>query len=200
MSQVSTDHGTVGMFDARQDKQLWTLNAHPEGVNGMSLSAQCPDCLVTGSSDKTIKIWDLSDGKPTCVQERNMKLGTIHCLESCPDAPFVMVMGGDKPSDNLKVLDIRESAAVRSRFGNRILKNPLNVADFGYNTANEAETATQDQQKVLNQNSVHKPASLHTKKDVDMLDESKPSQSTVDSGGAAKKFLKKQKKKKKKEF
>jgi hypothetical protein len=35
----------------------------------------------------------------------------VHCLDSCQDAPFVIAMGGDNPSDNIKVLDIRDSAA-----------------------------------------------------------------------------------------
>ena len=138
--KVSTDQGMVQMFDARQDKKsLWTLNAHSEGVNGMSLSTQCPDCLITASSDKTVKVWDISESNPTFVLERDPKLGTLHCLDGCPDAPFVVVAGGDKPDNNLKVFDIRENAAVRSRFGSRELKNPLNFASFGYSTANDAE-------------------------------------------------------------
>ena len=40
-----------------------------------------------------------------------MKIGTVHCVDSCQDAPFVIAAGGDNPSDNIKVLDIRENAA-----------------------------------------------------------------------------------------
>ena len=37
------------MMDARNDgKSIWTLSAHSEGVNGLSLSSQCPGLLVTG--------------------------------------------------------------------------------------------------------------------------------------------------------
>ena len=57
-----------------------------------------------------IQVWDIADDAPKCVQEREMKLGRLHCAEGCPDAPFVVCMGGDKNSDNLKVLDVRESA------------------------------------------------------------------------------------------
>ena len=42
-----------------------------------------------------------------------MKLGRLHCVDQCPDAPFVIAMGGDKSSDNLKVLDVREAASGR---------------------------------------------------------------------------------------
>lgn len=109
---MATDTGYVQMIDVRQEQSpVWTLQAHSEGVNGLSLSTQCPDMMVTVSGDRTMKVWDIANNKPACVQERSMALGQIHCLENCPDAPFVMCMGGDEPSNNLKVLDIRESAA-----------------------------------------------------------------------------------------
>jgi hypothetical protein len=39
------------MMDARNDgKSIWTLSAHSEGVNGLSLSSQCPGLLVTGKN------------------------------------------------------------------------------------------------------------------------------------------------------
>ena len=34
-------------------------------------------------------------------------------MAGCPDAPFVIAMGGDKRSENFKVLDIRESPQVK---------------------------------------------------------------------------------------
>jgi len=187
---VATDKGVVQMFDARQDDQpLWTLNAHSEGINGMVLSSQCPDCLVTGSSDKTMKVWDIADNKPTCVQERNMKLGMIHCMAGCPDAPFVTVMGGDKSSDNLKVLDIREAASVRSRFGSRKLTNPLGFSAFAYETANEAEPVNDEEM-------AEQFAEIKVE---DAASEPKQEASSSSSGGgAAGKFRKKEKKKKNK--
>ena len=99
------------MIDARQDgKTLWTLSAHSEGVNGMSLSTQRKGLLLTGSSDKTMKVWDISDNKPSCLLEKDVKIGMVHSLESCPDAPFVVALGGDTPSHNLHVMDVRESS------------------------------------------------------------------------------------------
>jgi len=89
---------------------VWTLSAHEQSVNGMSLSSQCPGCLVTVSSDKNLKVWDINSGQPSCVTERTMKLGQLHCLDACPDAPFVVAMGGDLPADNLRIWDVREAA------------------------------------------------------------------------------------------
>ena len=44
----------------------------------------------------------------------------------------------------LKVMDLREMAPVRSVFGKRQLKNPLNTSEFGFATAEEAEPAEVD--------------------------------------------------------
>ena len=108
---AATETGYLHTFDVRrEDKPVWTLSAHSEGINGLGLSSQCPDCVVTVSSDEAIKIWDISNDKPACVKEREMKLGKILCAELCPDAPFVVCVGGDNRADNFRVMDIRENA------------------------------------------------------------------------------------------
>ena len=148
--QVATDTGVVQMFDARNDdKAVWTLKAHSEGVNGLVMSTQCPGCLITGSSDKTIKVWDIADGKPTCVHDQNMKLGMIHCMSGCPDAPFVTVMGGDKSSDNIKVFDVREAAAVRNRYKHQFEVLPNCSAGKSRKTSKSRRTRAADTQGPL---------------------------------------------------
>lgn len=136
---ASTDKGSLHYFDVRQEKPLWTLSAHSEAVTGLSLSPQVPGLVTTVSSDKAMKVWDIAGDQPVFVTERDVKLGELQVLGSCPDAPFVICMGGDKPSDNFKVMDVRDSAEVRKRFGKRNLQNPLNTANFGFSTADEAE-------------------------------------------------------------
>ena len=93
---------------------VWTLSAHTEAVTGLSLSSQCPGLLTTVSQDKTMKvasssslsasvpslgyfmlgdvyqqislpqIWDISGLTPVFVTEKEMKLGAIHTVLSCP--------------------------------------------------------------------------------------------------------------------
>ena len=109
---VATEQGFVHLVDARQDgKHLWTLSAHSEGINGMSMSSQCPGLLFTGSSDKTVKVWDIQNNQPGCLMEKDLKVGMVHSVHNCPDAPFVFAVGGDNPSHNMHVMDVRESAA-----------------------------------------------------------------------------------------
>ncbi len=120
--QASTDSGHVQQFDVRREgKPVWTLGAHSASVNGLSLSSQCPGCLVTVSSDKALKVWDVASqsGRPECVLEREMNLGELHSVDGCPDAPFVVCAGGDLPRDNLRVWDVREAAdGEHNRFTN----------------------------------------------------------------------------------
>ena len=116
-----------------------------------------------------------------------MRLGQLHDLATCPDAPFVVCVGGDKKDDNLKVWDIRESAAVKARFGQRKLENPLNTAEFGYRTADEAEPAEEMETEAISGIKSMNITETDTKPVLP-----KP------SGGAASKFKKKNKEKKKK--
>ena len=171
---------------------MWTLDAHSEGINGMSLSPQCPGCLVTVSTDKSLKIWDIADNKPECVQEVNLKLGLLHTVDSCPDAPFVFCVGGDKPSDNFKVFDVRDYAAVRKRFGSRKLQNPLGVAEFGFETADEFDATLNAGTEDVDEMEVADPAAA-------AMEAMTLGSATGATGGVGKKFKKKDKKKGKKD-
>lgn len=132
-----------------------------------------------------------------------MKIGLVHCLESCPDAPFVVACGGDNPCENLRLFDLRESAAgkkpfnefqihsfyisfhpflVRNRFGDRNLENPLGYTPFGYKNANEAEIESME-------------GASEEKDEVPQVVEP-----VKTSGGAVGKFKKEKKKKKQKNY
>lgn len=132
-----------------------------------------------------------------------MTIGLVHCLEGCPDAPFVVACGGDNPCENLRLFDLRESAAgkthlkmfqsfqlyhifvcpiVRNRFGNRNLENPLGYTPFGYSNANEAEVEPMEGE------SEEVPQFVETVK------------TNNTSGGAIGKFKKEKKKKKHKNY
>ena len=98
-----------------------------------------------------------------------------------------MTIGGDKTSDNFKVWDIRESAPVRQRFGQRTLQNPLKTADFGFATADEAEPGEDMDTDAA--------ASLQNMSLTEQSSNNNPKPSKT---GAAGKFKKKGKEKKKK--
>eukprot|EP00794_Sanderia_malayensis_P012710 gene12709-14015_t len=113
---VSTETGNVYYCDVRSDSPTFQISAHDSAVTGMALSSQVAGCLVTASSDKTVKVWDIKDGKPACVMSKDMKMGRIHYACSCPDLAYTFCFGGEK--DGVRVLDLLETAAGREHFGN----------------------------------------------------------------------------------
>jgi len=192
---ASTEGGTVHYIDARKPSTpLWTLSAHTSAVTGLSLSTQCPGAVTTVAQDNIMKVWDISGPEPAFVCEKDLKLGALHAAHGCPDAPFVVCVGGDRRDDNFKVLDIREHAAVRQVFGSRRLVNPLRTAEFGHSTLAEAEPRedmeTDTMQATLSSMSLAATTAPATAP-------AAPATSSA-TGGAAGKFKKKEKKKKKK--
>lgn len=118
---ASTDRGLVYGFDARMDKEVFTLSAHSKAVSGMVLSTHCPGCLITASEDKSLKVWDVLDHKPTFVFEKeNLNVGSVLSLANSPDEPFVLAIGGDDKSHGFIVVDLKEWTAL-SRFEGRQL-------------------------------------------------------------------------------
>jgi len=49
---VGTETGDVICHDARSTEPVWKISAHDSAVSGLSLSSQCPGCLITVSEDK----------------------------------------------------------------------------------------------------------------------------------------------------
>lgn len=74
----------------------------------MTISGQCPGLFLTSSSDGLVKIWDCAESaQPNLVYEKDFSMGLIHCLELCPNLPFVIAAGGDNKSNNFTVFDVQ---------------------------------------------------------------------------------------------
>ncbi|XP_044470716.1 periodic tryptophan protein 1 homolog [Mangifera indica] len=119
---VSLEDGTVKGFDIRTTKSdqfsdsqpSFTLHAHDKAVCSISYNPLVPNLLATGSTDKMVKLWDLSNNKPSCVASRNPKAGAIFSISFSEDSPFFLAIGGSK--GNLEVWDTLSDAAVSHRF------------------------------------------------------------------------------------
>eukprot|EP00286_Rhodomonas_abbreviata_P007413 CAMPEP_0181319318 /NCGR_PEP_ID=MMETSP1101-20121128/17502_1 /TAXON_ID=46948 /ORGANISM="Rhodomonas abbreviata, Strain Caron Lab Isolate" /LENGTH=541 /DNA_ID=CAMNT_0023426899 /DNA_START=160 /DNA_END=1782 /DNA_ORIENTATION=- len=115
---VSTDAGTVTCHDARQQGAgpLLTIGAHSEACTGMAMSGLVPGLLATASLDKTVKLWDLRNGKAEYVASRGMENGQVFCCSFCneSESAYTLAVGG---KDAMVVIwDVASSAAVRQRW------------------------------------------------------------------------------------
>ncbi|GJQ77266.1 hypothetical protein Trydic_g20691 [Trypoxylus dichotomus] len=118
---VGTSEGIVQYFDIRKG-ELWSLKAHEQDVAGLVVSGQCPGLLVTTSGDGSVKTWDCkNDTQPVLIHEKDFKMGNVHCLDLCPNYPFIIAAGGDKKSNNFTVLNLLTIDVVKHHFGNREL-------------------------------------------------------------------------------
>lgn len=65
---VSTEDGFVTCYDSLSPKNTaFTLQAHTGAVGGLSINKKVPNCLATASDDKSLKVWDFTDHKPSLV-------------------------------------------------------------------------------------------------------------------------------------
>eukprot|EP00126_Sphaerothecum_destruens_P005124 Sdes_comp18579_c0_seq2m8696 len=117
---VSCDNGCVYAFDVLRSgsEPLFVIQAHDKPVTSLALSSLCPGCLLTASTDKSFKVWDISEGSPSFVCSKSLKVGPVYDIKFSPDSPFVVALGGGKGV--LKVVDIYQFSQVRSRFGSRV--------------------------------------------------------------------------------
>ncbi|RVW51617.1 putative WD repeat-containing protein C17D11.16 [Vitis vinifera] len=121
---VSLEDGTVQGFDVRtaksdsasESKPAFTLHAHDQAVCTISYNPLAPNFLATGSTDKMVKLWDLSNNQPSCVATRNPKAGAVFSISFSEDRPFLLAIGGS--TGKLEVWDTLSEAPVSRKFGN----------------------------------------------------------------------------------
>lgn len=121
---VSLEDGTVQGFDVRtaksdsasESKPAFTLHAHDQAVCTISYNPLAPNLLATGSTDKMVKLWDLSNNQPSCVATRNPKAGAVFSISFSEDRPFLLAIGGS--TGKLEVWDTLSEAAVSRKFDN----------------------------------------------------------------------------------
>lgn len=129
---VSTEDGLVSAFDARQaggqaggakkgkgkvsgnggvSKGLFTLSAHEKATCTMSFNPQAPNLLATGSTDRKVKLWDLTGDAPKALVSHSPKAGAVFSVSFCQDVPHILAIGGSKGSVHLwNTLDLKAAS------------------------------------------------------------------------------------------
>ncbi|KAI9469775.1 MAG: WD40-repeat-containing domain protein [Benjaminiella poitrasii] len=135
---VAMENGLVQYFDVRQlggSKALFTLQAHDDAVSALDVNPLVPNCIATGSTDKSIKVWNTTDNKPSMVTSRNFELGRIFSAQFCPDSPFQLAIAGS--NGKMHVWDMSSNAGIRQAFRHHTLavsssteeKKPVTTVD-----------------------------------------------------------------------
>ncbi|RJE22182.1 periodic tryptophan protein [Aspergillus sclerotialis] len=124
---VTTDGGMVYRFDVRnipatpaESKPVWSLQAHDTSVSSFDINPTIPGYLVTGSTDKQVKLWSVQDDKPSLVVSRKPEVGKIFSTNFAPDADvsFRLAIAGSKGV--VQIWDTSTNAAVRRTFVSRV--------------------------------------------------------------------------------
>ncbi|GBL88292.1 Periodic tryptophan protein 1 [Araneus ventricosus] len=103
----STDTGFVHSIDMRNAEIERSLKVHNEGVTGLDMSQERNNILLTGSMDKTVKIWNIENGF-TLLKSQKLKVGSVYTARFSPDSGLTVAIGGNDPSHSLKILDVAE--------------------------------------------------------------------------------------------
>ncbi|CAI7642026.1 unnamed protein product [Penicillium palitans] len=124
---VTTDGGMVYRYDMRnvpatpaESKPVWSLQAHDSSVSSFDINRSIPGFLVTGSTDKTVKLWSVENDKPTLVVTRKLEVGKVFSTTFAPDqeVSFRLAVAGSK--GNVQIWDASTNGAVRRAFVSRM--------------------------------------------------------------------------------
>lgn len=124
---VSTENGVIHYYDVRNapsdpstSKAVWTLQAHDESVSSFDLNTVIPGLMATGSTDKTVKLWNIQPTGPALVVSRDLDVGKVFSTTFGPDpqVAFRLAVAGSKGTMN--VWDTSTNAAVRRAFAGKL--------------------------------------------------------------------------------
>ena len=161
---VSTEDGNVALFDARNNKQpVWTLAAHAGGksCSSVAFNSVVPGMMATASTDKTVKVWDISEvgsesgaagsgaagdsaaaaggGGPVCVESKSMGVGEVFCVNFYPEDPYILACGGE--DGKVALWETNESSQVSRRFRGRVRAAGFGASAAGVEVAAESPAA-----------------------------------------------------------
>lgn len=98
---VSDEEGRVLAFDTRkgsESESLFLLQAHEKAVTSIDWNPAVPDCLLTVSADRSIKLWNVAGGSAgiSCVVHRELDVGKAFAGSFSLDSPNLVCVAGSK--------------------------------------------------------------------------------------------------------
>ncbi|EXF78458.1 hypothetical protein COL5a_005429 [Colletotrichum fioriniae] len=133
---VSTENGIIHFNDIRNapstpeaTKAVWTLQAHDESVSSFDINPIVPGFMATGSTDKTVKLWNIQASGPSMVVSRNLDVGKIFSTQFAPDSEVAFRLAVAGSRGTMHVWDTSTNAAVRHAFAERVPQKPEGVEE-----------------------------------------------------------------------
>ncbi|GFR40931.1 hypothetical protein Agub_g1587 [Astrephomene gubernaculifera] len=114
---VSSEDGIVAQYDARKGADsaaMFRLSAHNKPTCSLSFCPAVRGLLATGSTDKKVKLWDLSGSAPALVCTQDLNTGAVFSAAFCGDAPHLLAAGG--AGGEVVVWDVRAHPAVAAKY------------------------------------------------------------------------------------
>ena len=153
---VTTDSGLVYRYDVRQiptnaqdSKPVWLLQAHDSSVSAFDANSSIPGYVVTGSTDKQVKLWDVYDDKPRMVVSRKLDVGKVFSTNFAPDTDvgFRLAVAGSKGV--VQVWDTSTNASVRRAFVGRMptLQGDVQERTVGVNVEDDDDDDESDEEE-----------------------------------------------------
>lgn len=75
---------------------LFRLAAHDKATCALSFCPSVPGLLMTASTDKKVKLWDVSGAAPTQLAAEDLQVGSVFTAAFCRDAPLLVAAAGSK--------------------------------------------------------------------------------------------------------
>lgn len=113
---AGTNNGKICYFDSRMTEPLWSVDGHEREVTDFGLNSKAPEMLTSTSVDGLVKVWKFDSSNCNLVQSHHYKLGRIHCLNECPENPFIFGIGGDKRKKNFTVVNSLDFDSIKKEF------------------------------------------------------------------------------------
>lgn len=106
---VSTDDGNVSCIDVRASDPVITWQAHEKSTTGLVIDHHIPGCLVSVSSDRTLRVWDIRNSEAKMVLSKNLSMGELHSVDLCPDSSLLVAVGGEREH---RVINLKKNPTV----------------------------------------------------------------------------------------
>jgi periodic tryptophan protein 1 len=153
LRQVATESGQVQCYDVRTAsaaekpaKPTWKLQAHDEAVSAFDVNPVIPGFLVTGSTDKAVKLWSVEEGAgPSMIASRNLDVGKVFTATFAPDneVGFRLAVAGSKGA--VQIWDTSTNAGVRKTFAGRVPERDGNAKERLVRLQEESEESESDE-------------------------------------------------------